>query len=86
MPALSFFYGIKILMYWTDHPPPHFHAEYGEFEGVYAIATLLKIAGQMPRGAELLVLEWAREHQQELMEAWNLCSKQIPPSKIPPLP
>jgi len=30
MPIISEFYGIKIMMFWNDHFPPHFHAEYGE--------------------------------------------------------
>ncbi len=29
MPELSRFYGIVIRMYYNDHNPPHFHAEYG---------------------------------------------------------
>jgi hypothetical protein len=28
MPELSRFYGIVIKMYFGDHAPPHFHAEY----------------------------------------------------------
>ncbi len=30
MPRLSEFYGIVISLYWAEHPPPHFHARYGE--------------------------------------------------------
>lgn len=30
MPIISEFYGIKIMMFWNEHMPPHFHAEYGE--------------------------------------------------------
>lgn len=30
MPIVSEFYGIKILMYWNDYMPAHFHAEYGD--------------------------------------------------------
>ena len=30
MPEISRFYGIVIKMYFGDHQPPHFHAEYGE--------------------------------------------------------
>lgn len=30
MPELCRFYGIIIRMFWADHPPPHFHAVYGE--------------------------------------------------------
>jgi len=29
MPDISRFYGIVIKIYYGDHPPPHFHAEYG---------------------------------------------------------
>jgi uncharacterized protein DUF4160 len=32
MPTISWFYGIAIRMYFVDHPPPHFHAVYGEHE------------------------------------------------------
>jgi hypothetical protein len=30
MPELSRFHGIVIKMYFGDHDPPHFHAEYAE--------------------------------------------------------
>lgn len=32
MPRVSAFYRIVIAMYFDDHPPPHFHARYGEHE------------------------------------------------------
>jgi len=32
MPSISRFYGIVVSMYSSDHPPPHFHARYGEYE------------------------------------------------------
>ena len=28
MPEVSLFYGIRVTMYYDDHNPPHFHAEY----------------------------------------------------------
>jgi hypothetical protein len=28
MPEISEFFGIKVTMYYDDHIPPHFHAEY----------------------------------------------------------
>ena len=34
MPEICRFYGIVIKMYFADHAPPHFHAEYSEHEGV----------------------------------------------------
>ena len=32
MPEICRFYGIVIKMYFADHAPPHFHAEYSEHE------------------------------------------------------
>ncbi len=43
MPELSRFYGIVIKMYFGDHNPPHFHAEYGRFEAVVGIESLTVI-------------------------------------------
>ncbi|HEY6342048.1 MAG TPA: DUF4160 domain-containing protein [Bryobacteraceae bacterium] len=40
MPLISAFYGILIRMFFNDHPPPHFHAGYGEFEATIEINTL----------------------------------------------
>jgi len=34
MPELSRFYGIVIKLFFDDHPPPHFHATYGEHEAL----------------------------------------------------
>lgn len=50
------------------------------------IQTLEIMAGQMPRRALALVLEWAQEHRSELMEDWNLCEQKQQPKKILPLP
>lgn len=37
MPEICRFYGIIIKMYFDDYPPPHFHAEYAEYEGMITI-------------------------------------------------
>gem|GEM_PF-245981 len=61
MPVVSKFYGIIIKMYFSqrEHQPPHFHAIYGEFNGVFEIASLKMLEGDLPRRAERLVREWA---------------------------
>ncbi len=85
MPTISTFYGILIQIYWHEHPPPHFHALYGEHEALIAIRTLDVIDGALPRRALALVLEWAQEHRTELMEDWDLCAHRQTPRKIAPL-
>ncbi len=79
------FYGIVIQMFWREHGPPHFHALYGEHEAIIDIRELRVMRGSLPRRAMALVLEWAAEHRDELMEDWNLCSRLRPPKPIEPL-
>jgi Domain of unknown function (DUF4160) len=85
MPTLSVFYGIVIQMFWREHPPPHFHALYGEYEVQIDLRDLSVLRGTLPRRAMALVLEWAAEHRDELMEDWNLCSQLQTPRPIEPL-
>src|SRR5271166_4630799 len=63
MPTICSFYGILIRMFFNDHPPPHFHARYGEFEATIDIGTLDVLEGQLPRRALNLVQEWAMMHK-----------------------
>jgi hypothetical protein len=66
MPTISAFYGILIRMFFNDHPPPHFHARYGEFEATVDLGTLELVRGELPHRALNLVQEWATIHRDEL--------------------
>ena len=69
MPEVSRFYGIVIKIFYDDHNPPHFHAEYGEYEVLVNIITLAPIGGRLPARALGMVTEWASLHQQDLLAA-----------------
>jgi hypothetical protein len=56
MPRISEFFGIAIRMYYNDHWPAHFHAEYGEQEAAYQIETIEVLRGALPRRAHALVV------------------------------
>ena len=71
MPIIARFYGIVIKMYFKEHGVPHFHAVYGEFNGVFAIETLEIIEGDLPARAERMVEEWGQLHQRELLDMWR---------------
>lgn len=73
-------------MFWADHPPPHFHAIYGEYEAVIDILTAEIIRGQLPGRAHGLVVEWINLHQDELLEAWALAQNSQRLNRIDPLP
>lgn len=68
MPEICRFYGIVIKMYFADHAPPRFHAEYAEHEARIAIGSLAVISGRLPPRAMGLVAEWATLHQEDLSE------------------
>jgi hypothetical protein len=86
MPELCRFYGIIIRMFWEDHPPPHFHASYGNNEALVNILTAEIIAGSLPLGARSLVRQWTELHREELMEDWSLAKTLQPLRRIDPLP
>ena len=85
MPEISRFFGIIIKMYFQDHSPPHFHAEYQEFKAEYDIQTLQVLAGKLPTRAHALVLEWASIHRAELLENWARTQTPESLNPIPPL-
>ena len=85
MPRISEFYGIAIYMYFNDHAPPHFHAEYGKDEAQFAIDSLDVLVGSIPRRSKSLVLEWASLYRGELRENWELARQGLPLNEIPPL-
>lgn len=83
MPTIAYFYGIAIRMYYVDHPPPHFCAEYAGHEANVSIETGEIIAGDLPRNAARIVREWALAHQAELLDNWNRCRAAQPLLRIP---
>jgi hypothetical protein len=85
VPKICEFFGIAIYMYFDDHPPPHFHARYAEFEAVIRIEDLSVQRGSLPPRALGLVVEWAKLHQPELTEAWARAQAGQVLSKIDPL-
>ncbi len=86
MPEICRFYGIVIKMYFADHAPPHFHAEYAEYEARVAIDSLAVLTGTLPPRAMGLVAEWATLHRQELQTLWERASKLEALNRLDPLP
>ena len=85
MPELCTFYGIRITLYFGDHTPPHFHAQYGDAKASIRIDDGEIVAGKLPRRAGRLVEEWRSQHAEELAAAWNRAQRNELPGKIEPL-
>ena len=85
MPEISRFYGIIIAMFYDEHNPPHFHARYGKQKAAIEIRPLRVLEGRLPPRALGLVMEWASQHQDALIEDWELARDDKRPKKIRPL-
>jgi hypothetical protein len=55
LPEISRFLGIVIYMYYREHQPAHFHANYAEYEITVDIASGV-VTGKFPRRALKVVL------------------------------
>jgi len=55
-----------------NHFRPHFHVQYKqECAASYAVDTLERLAGEMPRQYEKPILEWAARKQKSLKLTWD---------------
>ena len=85
MPLVSEFYGIKIYMYWKDHMPPHFHAEYAGNSVIIDIDEAVVIKGVFPGRQLKLVLAWCELHKEELLKNWDSAKDNKEIVKVEPL-
>ena len=84
MAELCRFYGIIIYMYGFDHNPPHFHFIYGDFECIMYLDGYI-VEGKAPSKVIKKVEKWARIHNEELLQAWDLAKRGETIPKIDPL-
>ncbi|PZR66778.1 MAG: transcriptional regulator [Candidatus Dormiibacter spiritus] len=73
-------------MYWKDHLPAHFHAQYGEHWAELTIVSGQVTQGLLPPRALRLVREWARLRQSELDQCWRQARERRQLDPIDPLP
>lgn len=71
-------------MNFNDHNPPHFHANYGDYEIIIEIESGI-VEGKFPKRALNLVMEWYELHKEELLENWKLINSTGDFHKIKPL-
>ena len=68
MPTVSTFFGITVRMFFSDHPPPHFHVAYQRYRAVIAIQSGYIIGGMLPPAVHRIVREWSERHRSELTD------------------
>lgn len=85
MPEISRFFGIIIRMFYDEHNPPHFHADYQGKQAVFDLQGNVIKGNLKSRTATKLVREWVDLHCEELEKDWVLARKDEEMFKIKPL-
>lgn len=85
MPTISAFFGILIRMFYNDHSPAHFHAEYQGERATFDFEGNLLEGSIRSRVALGLVQQWADLHRSELDEDWQRAREGLPLNYIEPL-
>ncbi len=68
-----------------EHNPPHFHAYYQDYKGIFDINTCEMADGNIPGKQIKLIEAWAELHKEELLADWTLAQNGEIPFKIDPL-
>jgi len=79
------FFGIIIRMFYNEHNPPHFHAEYQGQKGVFDFEGNLVKGSFTSKTACFLIKKWAVENQNELKENWDNIQTNKELKRIKPL-
>jgi hypothetical protein len=82
MPTISTFFGIAVRMFFSDHPPPHFHVTYQRRRAVVAIETADVLHGSLPPGVLRVLREWTVRHRAELLANWQRARARQPLERI----
>jgi len=85
MPTISRFYGITVMIYNNDHPPPHVHIRYGSKNACVRIDDGTLLQGKFPKRQLAFVKEWVLMHRDSLIENWNLALAHAEVFRIEPL-
>ena len=84
MPELCRFDGITVLMHTNEHNPPHFHAEYAEYDVWVSLDPIEIVHGRFPARKRRQLLAWAERRTPELRKAWDSARNGQPLERIEP--
>ncbi len=71
IPTIKTIDTIKIDIYSREHPPPHFHAKFAEYEELIEIGTLATYVGNIPKAQRKKVTAWAVNNNEFLLSVFK---------------
>lgn len=83
MPVISRFHGIVIKMYLRqkEHNPPHLHAIFGDYVGMFQLSNGNMFEGDIPAKERQLIKDFIKHYQTELISMWETQQFEV----LPPL-
>ena len=83
MPVIAIFFGIVIRMYYKEHEPRHFHAEYQAQHGKFDFDGRMIVGNIRSKNALRLIEEWAQLNRTALDANWANITAGKPLDRIP---
>ena len=73
MPVIARFNGITIKMYLRqkEHNPPHVHAIYGDFIGLFSLENGDMFEGDIPLKEQRLIRQFIFHYREQLYQMWK---------------
>ena len=72
-------------MFYNDHEPPHFHAEYQGQRGKFNLRGRMLVGSIESKTARRLIKQWATQHEAEIRANWKRIKAGRPLEVIEPL-
>lgn len=63
--------GLKIEIYFNEHPPPHFHVKSANIDASFRIENCNLLNGNISRKDQLAVRYWWKHAKTNLIDVWN---------------
>jgi len=70
VPIISTFFGIVVRMFYQEHEPAHFHAEYQGQQATFLLTGEVLAGGIRSGTARRLIRDWAVQNRCELEANW----------------
>lgn len=84
MPTISTFGGIKVMMFYNDHAPPHVHIDTGgDVQFVVNVLSPSIPRKTLNRTGRKILLTWILANQEALLVNWGRAGAGQPLIKIP---
>jgi hypothetical protein len=85
LPVVSTFFGIVVRMFYREHGPPHFHAEYQGQQATFTFDGEILAGTCRSRSALRLIKDWSLANRSALEANWHRARIGAPLLRIAPL-